>query len=110
VQWVIFIFFNNLAVSSPKAGGSEGKEGKAKAQEEKKVVEKSIFDIKLASFDAAKKIALIKEVRAWLNLGLKEAKELVEKAPCELKKGVKKEEAEEIKKKLADNGANIEFI
>ena len=72
--------------------------------------EKAQYDIKLASFDAAKKIAIIKEVRAWLNLGLKEAKELVEKAPTDLKKAVKKEEAEEIKKKLSEIGANIELI
>lgn len=53
---------------------------------------------------------MIKEVRAWLNLGLKEAKELVEKAPTDLKKAVKKEEAEELKKKLSEIGANIDLI
>jgi len=64
----------------------------------------------LTSFDAGKKIALIKEIRTWLNLGLKEAKELVEKAPTDLRKAVKKEEAEEIKKKLAESGAVVELI
>jgi large subunit ribosomal protein L7/L12 len=69
-----------------------------------------MYDVKLASFDAAKKITIIKEIRAWLNLGLKEAKELVEKAPTDLKKSVKKDEAEEWKKKLTDNGAVIELV
>lgn len=73
-------------------------------------MQKNQYDIKLASFDAGKKIALIKEVRGWLNLGLKEAKELVEKAPVELKKGVAKNDAEQIKKKLADIGAVIELL
>jgi len=45
-----------------------------------------------------------------LNLGLKEAKELVEKAPCELMKKVKKEDAQAIKKKLEENGAKIELL
>ena len=74
------------------------------------VIEKTQFDVKLSSFDAGKKIPLIKEIRSWLTLGLKEAKELVERAPVELKKGVKKEEAEEIKKKFAENGAVIELL
>jgi large subunit ribosomal protein L7/L12 len=69
-----------------------------------------MYDVKLTSFDAAKKITIIKEIRAWLNLGLKEAKELVEKAPTDLKKSVKKEEAEEWKKKLTENGAVIDLI
>lgn len=64
----------------------------------------------LKGFDAAKKIVLIKEVRTLLGLGLKEAKEFVEKAPIEIKKDVDKAEAEELKKKLADNGAEIELV
>ena len=64
----------------------------------------------MASFDAAKKINLIKEVRALLNLGLKEAKELVEKAPVSIKNGVPRAEAEEIQKKLKESGANIELV
>jgi len=61
----------------------------------------------LTSFDAAKKINLIKEVRGILNLGLKESKELVEKAPCLLMKGVKKADAEGIVKKLSESGATL---
>ena len=56
-----------------------------------------------------KKIDVIKEVRAITELGLKEAKELVESAPKPLKEGVKKEEAEEIKKKLEAVGAKVEL-
>ena len=56
-----------------------------------------------------KKIDVIKEVRAITELGLKEAKDLVESAPQPLKEEVKKEEAEEIKKKLEEVGAKVEF-
>ena len=56
-----------------------------------------------------KKIDVIKEVRAITELGLREAKELVESAPKPLKEGVKKEEAEEIKKKLEAVGAKVEL-
>ena len=56
-----------------------------------------------------KKIDVIKELRAITELGLKEAKDLVESAPKPLKEGVKKEEAEEIKKKLEAVGAKVEL-
>ena len=56
-----------------------------------------------------KKIDIIKEVRAITELGLKEAKDIVESAPKTLKEGVKKEEAEEIKKKLEAVGAKVEL-
>ena len=70
--------------------------------------EKSSFDIVLAEVGASK-INVIKEVRAVTNLGLKEAKDLVEAAPKVVKEGVKKEEAEEIKKKLEEAGAKVEL-
>mmetsp|Transcript_14232 Transcript_14232/g.42998 ORF Transcript_14232/g.42998 Transcript_14232/m.42998 type:complete len:217 (-) Transcript_14232:500-1150(-) len=69
--------------------------------------EKTEFDIKLTGFDAAAKVKVIKEVRSMTTLGLKEAKELVEKAPAVIKSGVKKEEAEELQKKLEAVGAKI---
>lgn len=69
--------------------------------------EKTAFDIKIESFDAASKIKVIKEVRAATDLGLKEAKELVEGVPAVVKKSLKKEEAEELKKKLEAAGAVI---
>ena len=73
------------------------------------VEEKEYFDIKLTGFDAKAKIKVIKEVRALTGLGLKEAKEVVEGAPSVLKKEVKKDEAEEIVKKLTELGASAEL-
>ena len=70
--------------------------------------EKSEFTIFLASA-GDKKINVIKEVRAITGLGLKEAKDLVEGAPKEVKKGVPKKEAEEAKKKLEAAGAKVEL-
>ena len=70
--------------------------------------EKDEFTIVLAAA-GDKKINVIKEVRAVTSLGLKEAKDLVEGAPKELKTGVKKQEAEEIKKKLEAAGAKVEL-
>ena len=70
--------------------------------------EKSDFTIFLASA-GAKKINVIKEVRAITGLGLKEAKDLVEAAPKEVKKGVPKKDAEEAKKKLEAAGAKVEL-
>lgn len=63
--------------------------------------EKTEFDVVLAGFDAAKKVAIIKAVREVVpGLGLKEAKDIVEGAPKTLKEGASKEEAETMKKKL----------
>ena len=70
--------------------------------------EKDEFTIVLAAA-GDKKINVIKEVRAVTSLGLKEAKDLVEGAPKEVKSGVKKQEAEEIKKKLEAAGAKLEL-
>ena len=70
--------------------------------------EKSEFSLFLAAA-GDKKINVIKEVRAFTGLGLKEAKDLVESAPKEIKKGVAKKEAEEIKKKLEAAGAKVEL-
>lgn len=76
-------------------------DGPAKAEEK---VEKTAFDVKLEKFDAAAKIKVIKEVRTFTNLGLKEAKDLVEKAPVLLKQGVTKEEANDIIEKIKTAG------
>ena len=70
--------------------------------------EKTEFTIFLSSF-GDKKINVIKEVRSITGLGLKEAKDLVEGAPKEIKKGVSKKDAEEAKKKLEAAGAKIEL-
>ena len=69
---------------------------------------KTEFSVFLASF-GDKKINVIKEVRAFTGLGLKEAKDLVEAAPKELKTGVSKKDADEVKKKLEAAGAKVEL-
>lgn len=70
--------------------------------------EKEEFDVVLVSA-GEKKIPVIKEVRALTNLGLKEAKALVDEAPKPVMEKVKKEEAEEAKKKLEDAGGTVEL-
>ena len=70
--------------------------------------EKTEFDVILADA-GANKIAVIKEVRTITGLGLKEAKDLVDGAPKELKKGVAKEDAENFKKVLEAAGAKVEL-
>ena len=72
------------------------------------VEEQDEFTIMLTS-SGDKKINVIKEIRAITTLGLKEAKDLVEAAPKEVKSGVNKKEAEEIKKKLEAAGAKVEL-
>jgi large subunit ribosomal protein L7/L12 len=86
------------AVAAPVVGG----------QTEEAAEEKSEFDISLTSF-GGNKVAVIKAARSITGLGLKEAKEKVESAPCVLKEGVKKEEAETFKKELEEAGATVEL-
>ena len=86
-----------LAVAAPAAGGGEAA-----------VEEKTEFDVILAAA-GDKKIQVIKEVRTITGLGLKDAKDLVESAPKAIKEGVKKEEAEEIKKKVEEAGGTVEI-
>ena len=69
----------------------------------------SEVNVILASVPADKKIAVLKEVRAITGLGLKEAKDLVDGAPKPIKEGVKKEEADSIKKQLEEAGATVEI-
>lgn len=97
-----------VAVMKPGAAGlaAAGSGGQAAAKEEVKA-EKSVFELKLESFEAASKIKIIKEVRSFTDLGLKEAKELVEKAPVVFKKGVSKEECEKIIEKMKGVGAKV---
>ena len=70
--------------------------------------EKTSFDVNLKD-GGANKIAVIKVIKEALGLGLKEAKDLVDAAPTDLKKDVKKAEAEEFKKKLEEAGAKVEL-
>ena len=86
------------AVAAPAGGG-----GAAAPVEE----EKTEFDVILVN-DGGKKINVIKEVRAITQLGLGEAKALVEGAPKPVKEGVNKAEAEELKKRLEEAGATVE--
>ena len=72
------------------------------------VEEKTEFDVILKD-GGAKKINVIKEIRTITGLGLKEAKDLVEGAPKEVKTGIPKDEAEKIKKVLEENGATVEI-
>ena len=88
-----------VAVAGPAAGGGAA----APAAEEK-----TEFDVILTG-DGGKKINVIKEVRAITQLGLGEAKALVEGAPKAVKEGVNKAEAEELKKRLEEAGATVEL-
>ncbi len=70
--------------------------------------EQTEFDVHLTSFGATK-VAVIKVVRAITSLGLKEAKDLVESAPVNVKEGVAKDEAEDLKGQLEEAGATVEI-
>lgn len=91
-----------VAVAAPSMGGGGGGAAAPAAEE------KTAFDVILANA-GDKKIQVIKEIRSVTNLGLKEAKDLVEGAPKKVKEGVTKEEAEKIKKLLEDQGAKVEI-
>jgi len=85
--------------------GSAGGAGAAAPAEEAKTT----FDVVLKAVPADKKIAVIKEVRAATQLGLKEAKDLVDGAPKTVKEALPKEEAEKLKKALEAAGATVEL-
>lgn len=89
-----------VAVAAPAAGGGAGG-GEAAA-------EKTDFDVHLTSA-GANKLAVVKEVKTLLNLGLKEAKDLVDAAPSVLKNGASKAEAEAMKAALEGAGASVEL-
>ena len=84
-----------MAVAGPAAGGAAAEE-------------KTAWDVVLTN-GGEQKINVIKIVKEATGLGLKEAKDLVDGAPKEVKKGMKKEEAEELKKKLEEAGAVVEL-
>ncbi len=86
-----------VAVAAPAAGGAP-----------EPTEEKTEFTVALASA-GEKKINVIKEVRTITGLGLKEAKDLVEGAPQNVKEGVSKEDAEKFKKQLEEAGATVEL-
>ena len=84
-----------VAVAGPAAGGDAAEE-------------KDSFNVELADA-GAQKIAVIKVVKTALGLGLKEAKDLVDGAPAMLKEGMKKEEAEDLKKQVEEAGGKVEL-
>jgi len=85
-----------VAVAGPAAGGAAGAE------------EKSTVNVELTD-GGASKIGVIKVVKEVLGLGLKEAKDLVDAAPSMLKEGLKKEEADELKKKIEEAGGKVTY-
>ncbi|XP_065851226.1 uncharacterized protein [Euphorbia lathyris] len=101
---VMAMMMPGMGFSGLKGAGKGAGAAAAKGEEK---VEKTAFDVKLEGFDAAAKIKVIKEVRGFTDLGLKDAKDLVEKAPTLLKKGVTKEEAEKIIEKMKAIGAKV---
>jgi large subunit ribosomal protein L7/L12 len=93
--------FNVTVAAAPVGGAGGGAAAPA-------VEEKTEFSVVLKA-GGAKKIQVIKVVREITSLGLKEAKDAVDNAPSVLKEGISKAEAEEIKKKLEDQGAEVEL-
>jgi large subunit ribosomal protein L7/L12 len=91
-----------VAVAAPGAAPAAGGDGAAAGEEQ------SSFDVILAGA-GDKKIQVIKVVRALTNLGLKEAKDLVDGAPNPVKEGVTREEADQIKAQLEEAGATVEL-
>lgn len=89
-----------VAVAAPAAGGGAAAGAPAEAQ--------TSFTVVLTN-SGEKKINVIKEIRALTNLGLKEAKDLVEAAPKVVKEGATKEEADKMKKILEEQGAKVEI-
>jgi large subunit ribosomal protein L7/L12 len=87
-----------MAVGAPAAGAAAAKPAE----------EKTEFTVVLTAV-GEKKIQVIKEVQAITQVGLKEAKDLVDGAPKPVKEGISKAEAEEIKKKLEEQGATVEL-
>jgi large subunit ribosomal protein L7/L12 len=91
-----------VAVAAPGAAPAAGGDGAAAAEEQ------SAFDVVLTGA-GDKKIQVIKVVRALTNLGLKEAKDLVDGAPNPVKEGVTREEADQMKAQLEEAGATVEL-
>ena len=90
-----------LAQMAANSGSTIGNDQEAKKEE------KSVFELKLESFEATFKLKVIKEIRSFTDLGFKEAKDLVEKTPLIFKSGVPKDEAEAIIEKMKAAGAKV---
>ena len=98
---------------APPAGGAPAESPASSAEkaaaEPAQEAEKSIVSVKLVSYAADKRVGVIKEIRGILGLGLKESKELVESIPKVIKRGLPREEAEQLKAKLEAAGGVVEF-
>ena len=92
-----------VSAAAVAVAGAGSAEGGASEEEESSEVNLELKD------SGAQKIAVIKVVKAALGLGLKDAKDLVDSAPAILKEGMKKEEAEELKKQIEEAGGTVEF-
>ena len=93
--------------ASASSGGAVLAAGPAVIEE---VAEKTEFNVMLDEVPTDKKIAILKVVRGLTGLGLKEAKELVESAPKQIKDGVSKEVGEDIQKQLEEAGAKVSLV
>ena len=91
----------SAAVATVAVGPAAGAAGEAEE-------EQTEFDVVMSSF-GEKKVSVIKSVRAITSLGLKEAKDLVESVPANIKEGISKDEAEGFKKQLEEAGATVEI-
>lgn len=101
------MFVGGNQAQAMMAGGAPAAMGAGGGAPAAAAAEQTEFTVKLESYDSAQKIKVIKEVRAITELGLKEAKDLVEGAPAVLKKGLKKEDAEAIKEKITKVGGVV---
>ncbi len=101
-------YLENVHGIKPAAGGAvmmaapTGDAGPAKVAEVQ-----TEFDVVIESYEASKKIGIIKVVRAATSLGLKEAKDLVEAVPAKVKEGLSKDDAEKLRKELEEAGAKV---
>ncbi|EPS38258.1 hypothetical protein H072_8023 [Dactylellina haptotyla CBS 200.50] len=98
-----------LAAPAAPAGAAPAAAAAPVEEEAAAAEEKTLFNVKLASFDAAAKAKVIKEVKALLGLSLVDSKKFVESAPKMLKEGLTKDEAEKMKKTLEGLGAKIDL-
>ncbi|CRG98728.1 ribosomal protein L7/L12, putative [Plasmodium relictum] len=99
---------NNIANKNDiNSNSTEEKKSKTEKQNEEKKITKSTYNVKLEKFDVKNKINTIKEIRKLTNVGLKEAKDMVESAPFYIQKNVPVEKADEMKKKFEELGATI---
>nr|YP_009546063.1 ribosomal protein L7/L12 [Gloeochaete wittrockiana]YP_009546112.1 ribosomal protein L7/12 [Gloeochaete wittrockiana]ASQ40124.1 ribosomal protein L7/L12 [Gloeochaete wittrockiana]ASQ40173.1 ribosomal protein L7/12 [Gloeochaete wittrockiana] len=96
-----------FGVDATVSGGAFVMPTSSSAPSAEPVEEKTQFDLILEEVPSDKKIAILKVVRSLTELGLKEAKELVESAPKAVKQGISKEEVEEAKKQLEEAGAKV---